>query len=143
MLCTCRRGNNAANHVIWDFDASTSTMVRPTKSTEDGTSSAQKDAGTSNPWTNDQDVVTPMESNHTVLFNEYGGGEGVGQGEERSVSPQLGIDETAMVLDSGNRTSFIEGAEKRNSVIRIGDGGMDELDSGEQNAQDKDKVSQI
>ena len=134
LLCylSCRRGNDASNHVTWDFDAST--MVRPTKSTEDGAdSNSASSAGVaststtttvavSNQRINDQDSLTPTESNHKVPFSE----KGEGQGEELPpVPPQLGIDETAMVLESGNRKSIVEGAEKRNSVVLVGEDGVD------------------
>ena len=145
-VLSCRRGNDASNHVTWDFDAST--MVRPTKSTEDGadsnsassaatTSTSTTTAAASNQRTNDQDSLTPTESNHKVLFSE----EGEGQGEEPPVSPQLGIDETAMVLESGSRKSIVEGAEKRNSVVLVGEDGVDGHNSVGRNAVGHEKVS--
>ena len=132
LFSSCRRGNDASNHVTWDFDAST--MVRPTKSTEDGADSNSASsaaasstipttatAAASNQRTNDQDSLTPTESNHKVPFSE-----GEGKGEELQVSPQLGIDDTAMVLESGSRKSIVEGAaEKRNSVVLVGEDGVD------------------
>ena len=147
LLChlSCRRGNDASNHVTWDFDAST--MVRPTKSTEDGAdSNSASSAGVastttmtavSNQRSNDQDSLTPTESNHKVPFSE----EGEGQGEELPISPQLGIDETAMVLESGNRKSIVEGAEKRNSVVLVGEDGVDGHNSIGHNAVGHEKVS--
>ena len=122
--------------MTWDFDAST--MVRPTKSTEDGSveSNTATSAAASNQRTNDQDALTPTESNHKVPFSE-----GEEQGEEPPVSPQLGIDETAMVLESGSRKSFVEGAEKRNSVVLVGEDGVDGHNSVEHNAVGHGKVS--
>ena len=140
-MLSCRRGNDVSNHVTWDFDAST--MVRPTKSTEDGadSNSASSAATTSTSTmtaaatqqTNNQDSLTPTESNHKVPFSE--------EGEEPSVSPQLGIDETAMVLESGSRKSIVEGAEKRNSVVLIGEDGVDGRNSVGRNAVGHEKVS--
>ena len=128
--------------MIWDFDAST--MVRPTKSTEDGaepnpastaavTTPTMTVAAASNQRPNDQDSLTPTESNHKVPFSE--------EGEELPVSPQLGIDETAMALENGSRKSIIEGAEKRNSVVMVGEDGVDGHNSVGQNAVEHGKVS--
>ena len=114
-------------------------MVRPSKSAEDGmdttTAVTSTPAAASNDRTNDQEAHTPTELNHKVPFSE-----GEEQEEEPPVSPQLGIDETAMVLDSGSRKSFLDGAQKRNSVILV-DKREDETDSAEQNAVDKAQVS--
>ena len=146
-MLSCRRGKDASNHVTWDFDATT--MVRPTKSTQDGadsnsassaatTSTPATTAAASNQRTNAQDSLTPTESNHKVPFSE----EGEGQGEELPVSPQLGIDETAMVLESGNRKSIVEGeAGKRNSVVMVGEDGVDGRNSVGHNAVGHEKVS--
>ena len=128
--------------MTWDFDAST--MVRPTKVTEDGvgdssTAVTMTEAAASNQWTNDEEPPTPIAvSNHKSPFSEE---EGEERGEEPPVSPQLGIDETAMVLEDGNRQSFVEGAMKRNSVVMVGGEKVDETDSAEGNAIDKVKVS--
>ena len=116
--------------MTWDFDATT--MVRPSKSSDSSTAAA------SNQPTNDQGDLTPTEMNHKVPFSEQ---EGEGQGEEPPVSPQLGIDETAMVLDNGCRKSFVEGAEKRDSVVMVGGGAMDEVDSAEGKSVDHVTVS--
>lgn len=129
--------------MTWDFDAST--MVRPTKSAEDGaepnpastaavtTAITTTAAAASNQRPNDQDSLTPTESNHKVPFSE--------EGEELPVSPQLGIDETAMVLESGSRKSLIEGAaDKRNSVVLVGEDGVDGHNSVGQNAVGHEKV---
>ena len=131
-----RRGNNAANHVTWDFDAST--MIRPSKLSDESANSATSTAAAApNQQTNDQGSLTPTESNHKVPFSE-------GEGEELPVSPQLGIDETAMVLDgSGCRKSFVEGAQKRDSVVMVGDGMADEIDSPKGNTVDHVNVGRV
>ena len=135
-----RRGNNAANHVTWDFDAST--MIRPSKLSDESANSATSTAAAApNQQTNDQGSLTPTESNHKVPFSE---GEGEEQGEELPVSPQLGIDETAMVLDGGGcRKSFVEGAQKRDSVVMVGDGMADEIDSPKGNTVDQVNVGRV
>lgn len=133
-----RRRNDASNHVTWDFDAST--MVRPTKSMEGGSADSNTTstapaiaAAASNQQTNDQGDLTPTESNHKVPFD---------QEEELPVSPQLGIDETAMVLESGSRRSLVEGGEKkRNSVVLVGEDGIDGHNSVGENAVGHGKVS--
>lgn len=99
--------------MTWDFDVST--MIRPSKSSEASSGASPTAAGTaavSNQWPNDQDTPTPTESNHVPFTEEEA---------EHPVSPQLGIDETAMALESGSRKSFVEGDGKRDSVVLIGE----------------------
>lgn len=124
--------------MTWDFDSTT--MVRPSKSSEAGTDSTSAGGGgglteapASNQRTNNLDAVTPTESNHMVPFSEedYNGPKGAEEEREegRPVSLQLGIDETAMALEDGSRKSFVEGAQKRNSVVMVGDGAIEATDS--------------